>query len=131
MSGLGWELVTVVDPENPVVGDLRVSGTRLARLADRPAAVAQAVRVCLQWWLGDWSFDTRRGVPYLEELFVAGVTEATIRAVLRRQLERIQDVDRVEGMDVTIDRATSSFRVDRIDVVTVDGVSVPVEIGEG
>lgn len=118
---LGWQIVEDVDDQNAVVGDIRIRGARLARLEDHVATVAQAVRVTLRWWRGEWFLDTRRGTPYLESVLKKGVTEATVRAVLKRVIEGVQGVARVESMRVTLDRATRAATVDEIVIVATDG----------
>lgn len=101
----GWELVTEVDDDNPIVGDLRISGTRIAKLATFGDAVAQAVSVALSWWRGEWFLDTSRGVPYLDEVFATGVSEASVEAILKREALKVDGVKRVIECTVTIDRS--------------------------
>jgi hypothetical protein len=38
-------------------------------LKDSPETVGQAVKTRLLLWLGEWSFDTSDGTPYLEDIF--------------------------------------------------------------
>ncbi len=121
MSG-GWELVTVPDGQNPVVGDLRKRGSRFARLDEHAAAVAQRVRVHLRWWAGEWIFDLRRGTPYVDELLgKQGITEQTIRAFVRREIESVAGVARVRTLRVTLDRKARHSRVDELVIETSDG----------
>ena len=124
MSGFGWELVTEADEDN-VEGDLAIRGGRFARLSSFGDSVAQAVRVRLRWWRGHWFLDLSKGVPYLEQLFVRGVSDATIRAVLRREVLDVAGVARVDELRVTRDRqsrrATVSMRV-----VTTEGEVIPI-----
>lgn len=101
----GWELVTEVDDDNPVVGDLRITGTRIAKIGTFGDAVAQAVSVALSWWRGEWFLDTSRGVPYLDEVFATGVSEASVAAVLRREVLKVDGVKRVIDCEVTVDRS--------------------------
>lgn len=122
----GWELVTEVDEQNPVLGDLRIRGARLAKLASVGDAVRQAVQVELRWWLSEWFLDARRGMPYLEQIFRRGVSEATVRAIIRRRLLRIDGVASVPRLVVTIDRSTRRGTVEG-EVVTVEGE--PVQLG--
>jgi hypothetical protein len=117
----GWALATTIDAENPVAGDLRVSGPRLARLSTLQERVAQGCTVVLRWWRGEWFADRKRGMPYIEELLRKGVSEATVRTVIRRELLRVPGVLAVPSMDVAIDRTTRRCTVSRVIVVTTEG----------
>lgn len=122
----GWQLVTDVDDRNPTVGDLRIDGVRFGRLDSLGDRVAQACTVVLNWWEGEWFADRSRGVPYIRELLRRGVREATVRAVLRRQLLAVPGVREVQSMEVSIDRRTRRCTVRQLVIVTTDGALVTV-----
>lgn len=117
----GWELVTAIDDENPVVGDLRIRGTRIAKIATFGDAVAQQVRVHVRTLLGEWFLDRRMGVPYLQELFVKGVTERTVRAIMRRKILEVDGVARVLSLTVSVDRTTRLSTIDELVILTTEG----------
>lgn len=123
----GWQLVTEVDSLNPTVGDLRVGGgSRFALISTLGDQVAQSCTVVIRWWRGEWFADRRRGMPYLQELLKKGVTEGTVRAVLRRELLRVAGVREVQSMEIAIDRRTRRCVVRRIVVITTEGQAVSV-----
>jgi hypothetical protein len=123
----GLELVTEVDADNPVIGDLRISRGRFAKITTFGDAVAQAVRVELQWWLGEWFLDTSRGMPYVEKLLRRGITERTIRALLKRRIEAVDGVLRVESMNIAFDRRTRFGDVTDLVIVTTEGEPLPID----
>lgn len=49
-------------------GDYQWGNSQLDFLVDSSAAVAQLVRTSLLLWLGEWSFDTSQGMPWLESV---------------------------------------------------------------
>ncbi len=112
-------LVTETDAHNPVEGDLRVDAAALA-MVEGGDAIAQEIRVRLRWWHGEWFLDTTQGTPYLEQLLGKGVTEPTIRTVLRKEIEQVPGVARVTSLEVSIDRATRYATVD-LEVLTTEG----------
>lgn len=126
-SAGGWEIVDVADDDNPVVGDLRLSGPRLAKLATFGDAVAQAVAVELRWWLGNWFLDTSRGVPYVQELLRRGVSTETVRALLIRRIEAVEGVRRVQSLDVAHDRVRRLADVSNVVIVTTEGEAIPID----
>lgn len=122
MSGLGWELVTEIDAENPIEGDLKIVNGRIARLADKRASVAQACTVVLRWWLGEWFLDVGRGMPYLQQILaVPGVSAGTVRAILIRELKKVRHVAGVSRADVATDRTTGLCTVSNVVVDLDDG----------
>ncbi|MEM9407165.1 MAG: hypothetical protein AAGA81_14095 [Acidobacteriota bacterium] len=127
----GWELVTEVDANNPDLGDLKIDGTHFARLPSLGDRVAQSVRVALQWWLGEWSFDTSEGTPYIEQLFGKGISDATVRSVLRRRIEQVDGVRRVRKMTITRDASSRRTTVD-VEIETTEAEIVSVsDVGVG
>jgi hypothetical protein len=122
----GWQLATEVDDRNPVVGDLRIDGSRLALLSTLGDRVAQPCTDVLNWWEGEWFADRARGVPYIRSLLRRGVREATVRAVLRRQLRAVDGVREVQSMEIEINRATRRCVVRKVVVITTDGAPVTV-----
>lgn len=119
------ELVAEVDAENPVLGDLRVSGgvVQIVRGAD---AIAQEIRVRLKWWRAEWFLDLSAGTPYLEQLLGKGVSEETIRSMLRREIKAVEGVGHVESIELDVDRPTRFAAID-ITVVTAEGELIALE----
>lgn len=126
----GWELVTKIDADNPVLGDLRVSGRALAKLPTFGDAVAQQVRVHLKTLLGEWFLDTTVGVPWLQSILRKGVSEASIRAILRRKILEVDGVSRVLSLDVSIDRTTRLCTVDDLVILTTEGEELDVDVDD-
>lgn len=98
-AALDLALTTELDEDNPVIGDLRIDGTEFALVEDLDA-IAQEVGVRLRWWLGEWFLDTRRGTPYIQQLLVKGVSDATVREVLSAQIRAVDGIARVDSLTV-------------------------------
>lgn len=90
---------------HPQTGDLYLDGTDIATVTGRDA-IAQEIAVRLRWWRREWFLDGRKGVPYLEELFENGVSEGTVRAILKREIEQVPGVVAVRSMEIALDRVT-------------------------
>jgi hypothetical protein len=119
---LDLALVTELDDENTIVGDLKFVRGELV-LVDGGDAIAQEIRVRLRWWTGEWFLDTAAGVPYLEQLLGKGISDATIREVLRREIEDVPGVAGVRSIEISTDRQTRFSTVD-LDILTDDGVEL-------
>jgi hypothetical protein len=109
---------------DPATGDLAFDDLGELVLVDGADAVAQEIQTRLRWWRGEWFLDTSRGVPYLESILVKGVTEATVRAILKGEIEAVPGVARVRSMVVSIDRATRYATITSLEVDTTEGDAV-------
>lgn len=67
---------------------------------DGAADIAQAVRVTLQAWLGDWELDTRHGTDYPRILSDDGVTDTEIREILSAAIYQEPTVKRIKTLDI-------------------------------
>jgi hypothetical protein len=130
----GWKLVTTadgVDSANPVEGDLQIVNRKFVRIAEvdgRSALgekVVQSVRVHFRWWRSEWFLDTRRGVPYLEELLGQRVSNATIRALIRREALTVADVAAVPEIVLNRNAVTRQTTID-FEVLTSEGEIVAI-----
>lgn len=127
---LGWQLVTDVDAENPILGDIQRSGARLVRLEDRRASIAQACTVLLNWWLGQWWLRPDKGMPYIQELLgKVGVSSQTALALLERELKTVSGVTGIASADVAFDRVTGNLSITNLVVRTVVGNVAVGDVG--
>ena len=63
--------------------DLDVS-TGDFKLVERAEAVAQHLRIRLQFFLGEWFLDRRVGIPYYQKILVKNPGTNVVRAIMRR-----------------------------------------------
>lgn len=126
------ELVTAIDAENPIIGDLRLVNGRLQWIghdrdddAEFDRVVAQRLRTRLLTFLGEWYQDQTIGTPWRQSLFGTGVTVARSRSIIRRIIISTPGVAGVKALTVSMDRgsrvATCSFTA-----VTDIGTSVSI-----
>lgn len=128
----GWELVENTDTDNPVRGDLKIVNRRFVRITATGSLtafgfrVAQSVRVHFRWWRGEWFLDTRRGVPYLEQILGERVSTATLRTLVRREALRVFGVAEVPTIVLERNAVTRRTTVN-FEVLTTEGELVPIE----
>ena len=67
---------------------------------DGAADIAQAVRVTLQAWLGDWDLDTRHGTDYPRILSDDGVADTEIREILSAAIYQEPTVKQIDMLDI-------------------------------
>lgn len=105
---------------DPVTGDLAFDGVTVA-VVEGKDAIAQEIQTRLRWWRGQWFLDASAGVPYLESILTKGVTDATVRVILLREILAVRGVLRVPSLVVTIDRAVRYATVFAAEIETTEG----------
>ena len=68
---------------------------------DGAADIAQAVRVTLQAWLGDWDLDTRHGTDYPRIVSDDSATDTEIREIISAAIYQEPTVKRINTLDIT------------------------------
>lgn len=132
------ELVTVVDAENPIIGDLRLVDGQLSWLGADPTdpddytrMVAQRCRCRLLFFRGEWYQDQNLGTPWRERLLGTGITSAAAARIFRRVIESAPGVAEVTKLEVELDGATRvgtltfEARTDVGTIVTVEMIDLP------
>lgn len=109
-------------PGLPIVGDLQLTedGTDLV-LVTGPKAVAQLLKSGAQIFRGSWRYDLAVGLPYFQEILVAGPSVERVRRRFFDFLTATVGVVSVRSVAVRFDRAKETVFVD---------YSVIVESGE-
>jgi hypothetical protein len=86
------------------------------------AAIAQRLRVRLQFFLGEWFLDQRQGMPYFQVVFVKNPDISLIQSVFRRAILQTPGVLAVKKLTTTFDRANRTFTVSPLEIVLTGGV---------
>jgi|SRR5690554_937285 len=102
---------------DPQTNDLILSGGRL-EMVDGLELVAQRLRVRLNRRLGEWIWDTRRGVPWLETVFVRPPNISAISTALKSEIIGTAGVIELLAFEAT--RRGSALSV-RFEVSADDG----------
>lgn len=97
----------------PVRGDLLLNedGTDLLLTESGGEAMRQRIRLSLQIFRGSWIYDLNAGLPYFQDVLVAG---ANVRLVEQRFREHLQGLSGVLGVTrllVQFDRAAQTIFV--------------------
>jgi len=124
------KLVTTVDAENPVVGDLELRNGQLVWLGEDPddvdearAETAQRLRVRLHFAKGEWFLDQRLGLPIWEEMLVKAPDLSRVRRAFREAIAGTPGIESVESVEVSLDSTTRELSVD-FTATTADGQTI-------
>lgn len=107
-----FRIVRVPDANNPTVGDTYVNAAGAFELVDGIEELAQRIFVRFNFFLGEWAHDLRQGMPWREQFFEKGASEATQRAILMSVLQDTPGVREVVTLTFTVDRARRRLDVD-------------------
>lgn len=112
---------------DPVTGDILLDASGDVAVVTGRDAIAQHVRVRLQFILGEWHLDTREGVPWFEQIWVANPNIAAITELFRRTIAETPGVASVRSLVLDFDRETRTLTVSASEVVTTDGESLTAD----
>lgn len=104
--------VGVVDADNPVEGDLALSGGTLVFTTDFSTEVAQRIRGRLRMFLGEWFLDQRLGLPYFQRVLVKNPSLRILRAIFGAVIQNTAGVQSVDSLTPSIDVRTRTLSLD-------------------
>lgn len=91
--------------------------------------IAQQIKCRLQFWLGEWFLDNRKGVPYLDDVIIKKYSLPQIRAIFRTQISAIEGVNSINSLTLEINRQTREMTVN-FEVTTPYGLITEKEVLE-
>lgn len=71
-------------------------------------SIVQDINVHLRWFLGEWPFDTTKGMNWYGEVFVKNPDTDRIARMVRKEIEKIDGIVRVIDVRITVDGSTRS-----------------------
>lgn len=71
-------------------------------------SIVQDINVQLRWFLGEWPFDTTKGMDWYGEVFVKNPDTDRIARMVRKEIEKIDGIVRVIDVRITVDGSTRS-----------------------
>lgn len=86
-------------------GDLAIENGQV-QLVDGIESIAQHAGQRLRLFLGEWPFDTTRGFPYYQAVFVKRPSLPAIRASIRAALLDVPGIRSVTEVTITVDART-------------------------
>lgn len=112
-------IVTSTTAANPVEGDLYLDdsgqlewiGGDITDQEDYSRMVLQRIRCRLLFVKGEWYLDQRQGTPWREKIWVKGVTEDTVRRVIREVVVKTPGVQSLNSLEVSIDKQTRTASI--------------------
>lgn len=67
---------------DPTTGDLDFSASDL-QIIDGSEAIAQHLRIRLQFFLGEWFLNRDIGIPYFQDVFIKAPSTSVVRRIIR------------------------------------------------
>ena len=85
-------------------------------------AIAQRLRVRLQFFLKEWFLDQRQGMPYFEAILIKNPDITLVQSIFRRAILATPGVLAIAKMRTALDNATRTFTVTPLEIVLTGGV---------
>lgn len=101
-----------LDVENPIAGDMRLSGGNVVWLTDLASEVDQRLRSRLQFVRGEWFLDRRKGFPYFQVVFVKDPDLKVIRSLYSKTIRTTQGVAAINTLNLALSTAERKLALD-------------------
>jgi len=88
--------------------DIAIENGNLVLVED-DEAVAQNLKIRLQFFWQEWFYDLRLGIPYFRDIFVKNPDRDLINSLYRKTIKTTTGVDAVTSLSTTIDKSTRRF----------------------
>lgn len=112
-----------VDIELDDTGDIKIALAD-ASLVDTGALVRQRIQVALRAFRNEWFLNIEFGVPYFTSILGQKATEqGAIDSIIKAEIRKINEVNRILAYQSTFDPATREYTVD----FTADTIYGPIE----
>jgi hypothetical protein len=107
-------------------GDLAVENNALVLLTDPTEETAQRLTTKFKFFLGEWAFDPRVGLPLWERVFVKNLNLVAVRAMYREAILDDPNVDSLVSLSLDFDRALRKLTLS-FEAVLLDGENLVFE----
>lgn len=74
-------------------------------------SVAQAIRIRLRWFVGEWKFNPELGVPYFEDVFVKKVNVSRVEQIMSEQVLNVDGVRKVRSLNISTNIAQRTMLI--------------------
>jgi hypothetical protein len=91
---------------NPSTGDLELSSTGDIQWTSEAEAVAQRLRIRLQFFKGEWFADTRVGIPYYSDILLKNPSKRLVLSIMSEVILGTPGIARLVSLDYTLSRPT-------------------------
>ena len=86
------------------------------------AAIAQRLRVRLQFFKREWFLDQRQGMPYYEAVLIKNPDLTLVQSIFRRAILRTPGVLAIAKFRTNFDRPNRTFTLNPLEIVITGGV---------
>lgn len=74
-------------------------------------SIAQAIRIRLRWFLGEWAFNPELGLPFFEEILKKNVSVTYAEQLITEQILEVAGVSKVNSIDISTNRAERTMSI--------------------
>jgi len=110
-----------------VTWDVPIEGGKLAEVMDPLAEMRQRVGIAIKLLLGEWPYDAKRGLPWIEEILVKEPNLNQIQSRFRAYILSIEGILSIRSLVISLDDSTGMLTI-VLDLETVVGLTGPFQI---
>ena len=121
------ELVTSTDGDNPDIGDLKLTDGQIRLTQTTKQAVAQHLRIRLQFFFGEWFLNAREGIPYFERVLIKRPDLGSVAGIFRRVILETPGIVALDSLALDLNAATRILYVQSFSARLDDGAVLTAE----
>ncbi len=105
---------------NVQTGDLEIGPDGDLIIVTGLDAIAQHLRIRLQFFRGEWFLDTRLGIPYYEEVLIKAPDLNVVQSLLREAIRETPGVIAINSFELDFEGVTRRLSLD-FEALTTEG----------
>lgn len=110
--------------------DFDVANGQLSLTEDLSVKTEQRLKTVLRFFKGEWTLDSRLGIPFFEDVLAKQVDFVRVRALVAEAILQDPQVDRLTRLDILFDAtsrlATLSFAATLNDLPSIEVTAMPL-----
>lgn len=110
--------------------DIKIEDGKIATSTDSVESLSQRLKITLDAWEGEWILNTAFGIPYRQNIFVAGATKQSVDAIFLRELLAFDEITEIVEFTSTFNKVTRDYEIERLIVRTTDGTVETISLAD-
>lgn len=113
---------------DPVTHDLVIQGGELIFTQNNLEDLRQRMYITFNAWRGEWKLNTNFGIPYRQNIFVAGATKDIVDTIFLSAVLDFDDITEIVEFTSEFDKAKRDYSITRLIVRTTEGATESITL---
>jgi hypothetical protein len=113
---------------DPTTNDIEIVAGGIPLNDNELDSVRQRLYITLNAWMGEWVLNIDFGIPYRQNIFVAGATKDVVDAIFLGKVNEFEEIVEILEFESTLDKLTRKYEIERLVARTEDGQVVNINL---